>query len=1290
VKAILENAQIRKLRESLVRSSDTEAAAQTVGELLRILEYIPSAGAATCCYMRSAATGGYFELEREEKIRFEIASWVTGIDRALRPGGDGSLLGWLSPNLCEICQSRPEESQVALARTLRMALLLQSLMLGSGCPSDHPYRSIWDLEEATAGKLRTLVENLKRVSVPLGDDEGLKGWSVSLPLLLVLAVAESQCEYGQPFAWEAYSAGRAHEELKRKWGAIDERVLNTATLLIRCQSVVGQRMRGTGGGRLLRLVKDSATELCFLSEQIYDALTLEAVIEEARNHSVPGETHKPGAYRSADARNPWGQPDTFSTQAALYLDFDPARDIDDEPTWQYVRPRYQNLNEDAEGEADTEAFKAIVKEQAEVQRRKLDHGWGDFEVVSIGQLQARFPLKALIGEIIRGWGHRPIKQRREDFSRFFDLRVIKVPNPLIADREERTLQVVLKDYLAARCLLFPGKEQKLALEGETKETAITPPDHTAGDLFTYLLGAAREPMSLEQDARWESSEDAPKPIYAPFPLIRRITGIINRLLPQQCFAIPLSIDRLPTEWIYIPHGIKKGDKDATRILANFLLATVLNRAMTAGLRYAEIDLQNLSKPQCSKEGWMAPADWQELVRDTYCNGGYETLLGRYLRDYNTQRDNVAFRARLARDLGETSKSQKVPRWRLERDSGETSESPKALAIGGIQKDLARYLEANGNPDFWLLGVDIGGTLTKCQLFRFKPSTQHLESAGTVFHMSTRLSRDERADLGKVQDTTERARKATTDFAARLVALVRKRSTTRGLPEKGGYRLVLGVTWPGPIRENHIAGTSGILEQFGLSRDMKKNRIEDIWEIDVAKAVGLAWEKACGWAPLDVSLLNDGDADAVGAVVGMEGLGAPSGDDSDPRVMSVVKLGTGLAGAVLDAERGRLLLRPGLFEWGKIILDLGGPRRKPFPQGGAPFPQGVAADYLSKRCLSQLASQLASRLGTGKFQNRDDPDSAEIGLILETAKMAKTEPPDEPLGRLLLECGALQAERRPPFGTSVSAEVFKLVYNDPEAEPDLIFEVRLGMTEYGDVKEVLRRTLDNLGRTRLGRLIGDLTTKGIGSTASAVVGANNFQRAAGIAADCVTTLGHYLGDFCLLLHEQLGVTEFRLGGGVLSGTTGEIAKEAACERVALYGLKTTPTEGTDTFLIEKARPGEAPDPAPSPPVAPGVSGAAARQPERGTFGAACFAAAAFLQEQKQEGLQKLRLAILPLPAGAQITVQRTTVSASAADEVFPLHFDTYALSEEELLHFMRTRPPEWRFYQTQDPCTFVKW
>ncbi len=715
------------------------------------------------------------------------------------------------------------------------------------------------------------------------------------------------------------------------------------------------------------------------------------------------------------------------------------------------------------------------------------------------------------------------------------------------------------------------------------------------------------------------------PLYAPFPLIHRITTIVHRLMPDNCFAIPLNIDHQPTEWVYLPYGIKQTDNNTDamlkRILTNYLLAAVLNRGMAAGIRYAEIDLRNLSTPRDTGPDWMGPAHWQRLVEAEYNDGGYETILGRYLRDFNTLRENVALKARLALDVREANAQ------------------PKALAVGAVREDLGRYLKTTEQPDFWLLGVDIGGTLTKCQLFHFVSGCCDLDPCGPVFHMATRSTPEQKADLDKEPDNAERAKKATLDFARRLVELTRKRSTHH-VDAINKSQLLIGVTWPGPVRENHVAGTSGILEQFGLTRDIKKNRIEDIWEVDVAKAVRQAWEERFGEAPRCVFLLNDGDADAVGAVVGAEAAGSSARDYPDGHVVSVVKLGTGLAGAVLDTDHGRLVLRPGLFEWGKLILDLAGPRRKPSPKGGATFPQGVASEFLSKRRLSQLAS----KWGEGKFQKRDEPDSAEIGLILEVSESAD---PKKPYRDLVLECGALQAERRPRFGLSVSAEVYRLVYKDPGAEPDLIFEVRLAMNSYGNVTEALKESLHHLGQTRLERLIGPVPTEqDVDRAALKVARHDNFTAAAAVARRCVTSLGRYLGDFCVTLYDHIGVAEFRLTGGVLSGATGKIAREAACERVQQYGLEMNPAEREDVFAIRK----------PTEDTTAKKDGIRSLErdrpePECGALGAACFAAAAFLEEQKQEEVQKLRLEMLRRPSGAQVRVQETEEKVSVDEFAF---------------------------------------
>jgi hypothetical protein len=1258
---------------------------ESADDMLRILAWYRDGECSPHYYLKGDSELSYFECNEEDKIRIEIARWQSALrNTAGQPPGDVALRS-LSLALHSIKNTlSARDLRDLFARTRRMLLLLEWILLAEQSSEDNPYSELrsFDQHKTTSDRLRQLREDLREVVIGQNVVLTLDGgkWVASLPLLAVVAVAECQCEYAQPFAWEAYSAGRARDELMRKWAGVNDKVLNTIALMIRNQSAVGQRQRKSGSMGFVALVESGLDQLAFDKSLTIRSLQLLAIVGEARNHTVPAPRHTQSDSGINDGcKREWGYKEQ-ADRISSYLDFDvaPAFDsTDDSPdnyTWSWFRPEFLGVVGE-HAVRDVEAFKKSV---LLAKRNPAFRG-----SISVGRTQIQPPLQAVLGAILTGWGELSPADAARRFTQYFRLRTLEVPHPFSITDKEHILQVLLRDDLAAERLLFPSHDSPETMVAQASEPPIE--IRHAGDLFKYVFDVAKRNLSLEDDRMWD--EDAgsisfplvDKPVYVPFPLVRRITDIVHRLQPETCFNIPISIDRTTTEWIHIPYGIEKQDHIHKRVLATFILARVLNKAMAAGLTRAEIDLENLSvsatnMPSVDKGGrdirddLMQPSDWRETIHALYFESGYNILLDRYLRDYNSQRRNIYFKTRLSPDT------------QVEGNRIGT------LSVGEIRADLKRYLLAmceskrpseavTGNePDCWLLGVDIGRTLTKCQLYGYWASSQDFHEFGPVFRMSTPPAANPEVRHNVPVQTVIKER--TSQFAARLIDLAKNR-VGEHLERIGDAPLVIGLSWPGPVRENYPNGTSGLLEVFGLSPLIPENRIDDIWQVDLAGAVGDAWAHHFkGVAPF-VALLNDGDAEALGAVVIAERRQNGSQALIPPDTLSVVKLGSGLAGAMLTRRGGGLQLVPGLYEWGKLILDVGAPAR-------SGFPKGAARNYLSQTCLPRLARRLGAK--DKCFLEQHEPDSAEIGLIIETDNSL------DPVGayqKLRLECGSIQGFRHPIYGIPVSAEVLRVVYNKLESDPDLVFEVRLFLKVFEAVGDRLKEHVDTYGRIRLERLIGyapQLPTDK--EECDALRSSKEFRRASEIAKCCAESLGRYLGDFCVLLYDELGVGEVYLTGGVLTGETGKSAIAAASNRMAIYDLRIRESRVTESYIIEQLDNNRTAGGAENPRESFRPVERVSLNVERGAFGAACFAAALFIQEKKQQGLQKLRSLLLELDAGALVEVQGTTVVISSAPD--NVDFQRYALSESDLQRFLELRGPDWGFYKTNDALSFVRW
>lgn len=142
---------------------------------------------------------------------------------------------------------------------------------------------------------------------------------------------------------------------------------------------------------------------------------------------------------------------------------------------------------------------------------------------------------------------------------------------------------------------------------------------------------------------------------------------------------------------------------------------------------------------------------------------------------------------------------------------------------------------------------------------------------------------------------------------------------------------IGLSWPGPIKQNRIASTSRIISYFkGFSNEIRKNDHNKIANLDIANAVKDAFlnKREKNINELTVALANDGDVESAGLAFGMLNcIGYSNNEEKFKREIyrdlfeghsvAIIKAGTGTAGSVL--EKGNIT---GLNEFGKLIVDLG--------------------------------------------------------------------------------------------------------------------------------------------------------------------------------------------------------------------------------------------------------------------------------------------------------------------------------------------------------------------------------
>jgi len=921
----------------------------------------------------------------------------------------------------------------------------------------------------------------------------------------------------------------------------------------------------------------------------------------------------------------------------------------DQATWTYASRL--DVSDD-----DSRTFQRFVERHCAALLGAEDAGSAsDVAVFSFGLTQARDlkgPLERCVAEIARAVRDAPPGRADEAgakaFGRHFRLARTAIPrscgSPEQAVGVEHVVEVRLRDEPAAWGLLLPGDDEP---GPATVDVGYSDPG-SAADLLSRLFDRATARLGSTQRALCGER-------YVPFPLFERMLDVVARLRPAESLSIAVAFDgrrrlvRLPTGLDEARHG------HLVRYIADYVHGVVLNRAMTEGFRCCDVSFDGLEDPGESKaraSGRMTAPQWKKTIREAYDRNCYEILVDKYLRDYNTERRSVAIldasRPTTLEKPSPEEVAAELERWiraAANRSAPATAPKPRHPP----EEDAARTQ--------LLLGLDVGATLTKIQFYSVRAG--RLRPVGGAYQIGTpRLSPG--ANPGP-DDPAAR-------FAAELVRSVDEISRSddvlkRRLSRHGAAVLCVGVTWPGPVRDNHVAGTSRILADFPpLARNIVDNRIEAILDLDVAGAIRRelhqSHDLSKGREPL-VAMLNDGDAAGYGTLV-IDG-------KLPGRRLAVVKIGTGTATTVLDD--GQLL--PGPCEGGKVMLDLGATPARERP-GGIEYPNGVANAYLSKRLLPAVARK---RVDEEKLDFCVDRlGSREIGLFL----LSDPRP-------LRDQCGLRDLADE----SSISVEVLRRVLQRKEnAEIELQHQVERFLNLIGTAAIArLEQLVEERGLIRLAerlrlpteqvrRYFDTIADESSHPAADASADPQtievhkrmaSFRRK--VAEPSVRALGEYLGDFLVLMSTQYGVDAWVVAGGVLRDRTGELVREAALGRAALYGFR---LRGSGSLMEVVERP-------------PWMAGArlpdgretaghggprhpSERDPGYGTAGAAAFAAGEFLLRRKQRGLEELRSKLLRLPTNQYATLAdgRIRFDDGAADVVVLAH---HALDAKEVKQFL---------------------
>ena len=1189
-----------------------------------------------------------------DKVRAEIHRWIA----ILRDPNRG--LRTYSVPLADLAKAHHPEAALIFERTRRMLLFLEALLLPS---LEVAPTALERLAAQLRSEIPELDRAIQRVLISRIVLEQTPKLHTSLALLLVVAVGHSQCLHYLPHFWEAYSAGRARDELSRKWAglprAVHRDLLDVISFLIRYQSAPGQMARGTGPDGF-RLRAEQLARSGRISEvDLLDVIRIVGVLEEARNRQLPLTTM---ARVEADGGvHDWDAPsgfvlfedetstlpmskesrriitgvmfrtrDELEAELRVHLDahhdqipalvarahmtprrtaqliFSSRRGAD--ITWSYFR--LLNVSTQELG-----AFKKVILDHI----RRL-YPVVPIEAVSLGRFQVE-SLRQILSEAVQA-----VVRRKAALETLFRVVRRRVPDMFGATTlHEEFFDVLLEDHLAAQALLFRADFTEAGRHP-------APADASAGALFAYLFQLGIQRFDLSTHRLTDRQQH-----YLPYPLIRRYLDIVYSLRPASCVSILLTFDRDERVSIPVPLGLRsRVDEEAIDAVAGFVHATILNRAMSVGLRSCDMGFDNfhLTEHPELPEGALSASEWRARVQRAHTSYGYPTLLETYLGIYNTERRCVEMR---------------------------DASVPQTLSPTPVRRlvELLRRVDLGEARHF--LGIDVGGTFVKIGLY-----TGDLQGLiMPIFRIPTRSG-------GAPAPEGERAASALAAFAYRVLDEVRRR-----LPPAVDSRAVaaVGISWPGPVRANRIAGTSGILGNFPpLKGTPHINSFNELIAFDVVKAFREAWGqvfyRSPGGGPY-MALINDGNADATGAVVDR----AQSTPDAAQDRLVVVKLGTGTAGGAFWDGR----LTEGPTEWGKIVLDLGAPP-------DATFPSGVTNPYLSARTLPRL---------TGRDRTRLPPIegllSSELGYILECASTTpgSGDVDRKPFDRAWFGFGLTAVAVR-SWSAGVDSTTLEQAAKG-ECDPERLDVIAAQLGVLGDqVVDTLNRLIVVEGGHRLARLLG-IRTEDLarmhadpGLMPAPVDAA--LRRVLELVSEAVATLGTYLGDFLVLLHDLYGMSEVIVGGGVLSRVTGERVIAAAIRRARAYGLEVAigdPDRRRDG-IVEHATTASGRR---SPTLTLWRS-----DPERdlGPLGAAAAAAGEALYRRKQDGLNAIRAEIQRFAPGDRVELSDNQVQFRSAVRGREVPLAEFGLERKEVSDFLEAEGAVLGVFCTGDSDLYTKW
>lgn len=405
----------------------------------------------------------------------------------------------------------------------------------------------------------------------------------------------------------------------------------------------------------------------------------------------------------------------------------------------------------------------------------------------------------------------------------------------------------------------------------------------------------------------------------PLPLVGRLLDLAAayRLLdpdggfrapgePAQIFRAILSFeigDRLATREIWLPDveneaefaelaGSSEVARETLDVIGRYLVFTITNQGISRGYRSVDIDFSDSR----SYEPGASHFYRQLLIEKRNLTGA--AVFHEYLNRMRTGQLEEAFARRRFEPALSTQNL-------LEPHRLNTLENlePWQNIVGQL-----------------VVGIDVGGTTVKIQVYRIERSKNRPERAWRFAGVDDTSEKIWLAEIAQRAAPTKRPIGIFRDGADFAGYLHDTFSQAVGTEISEALVACVGVCWPGPVGGNRVVMTSGILKQFvepgrenPFAGRIFKDAPESILKLKIAESI----QEKFG-APAFIS--NDGDSETIGLLYHRN-------DHSKSeqsavwsqlfrRSVVVVKAGTGAAGSAL--ENGVVT---GLMELGKIVIDL---------------------------------------------------------------------------------------------------------------------------------------------------------------------------------------------------------------------------------------------------------------------------------------------------------------------------------------------------------------------------------